>query len=69
MEHVRVQGEKEGLFANTCRKDFAVTLNIYPLHDPALLPLVIYPRENEKLLSYKTMYTTIYNSRNCIIQI
>lgn len=57
MEHVRVHGEKKGLFADTSRKDFAVTLNIYPLHDPAFLPLAIYPRENEKLCSYKTMYT------------
>lgn len=69
MERVRVQGEKKGPFADISRKDFAVTLNIYPFHEPAFFPLDIYPRENENLCSYKTIYTTIYNSRNCIIQI
>lgn len=69
MEHVRVQGEKKGLFADISRKDFTVTLNIYPLHKPRFLSLDIYLRENENLCSYKTIYTTIYNSQNCIIQI
>lgn len=66
---MRTQGEKKDLFDDISRKDFAVTLNIQPPYGPALLPTDIYPRENENLCSYKTIYTTIYNGQNCIIQI
>lgn len=34
-------GAKKGLFADISRRDFAVTLNIYPFYDPAFLPLDI----------------------------
>lgn len=40
-------GEKKGLFADTYKRDFAVTLNVNLLYDTSIVPLVIYPRKSE----------------------